>query len=103
MISQLNFVNLDFDDAYEKAVEDKSVALQTALKAKNESVKIQEEANQKVMTAKAEAEAMKIKNEALSKNPALIQYEIATKWDGKLPQYMLGGAVPLLNLDVQNK
>jgi len=99
IITDLQFTNLDFDDAYEKAVEQKVVAIQSAQKAKNDTVRIEEEAKQTVKTAQAEAEAMRIKSEALSQNKGLVDFEIAKKWDGKLPVYMMGGsALPLLNI-----
>ena len=47
----------------------------------------------------AVAEAMEIKSEALPKNKGLTEYEAVQKWDGKLPQYMLGGATPFINLN----
>ncbi len=97
--TRIDFTHLDFEDAYEKSVEEKVVALQTALKAKNETVMYEEKAKQKIMAAQADAESMRIKNEALSKNPALINYEIALKWDGKLPNYMFGSTIPMVNID----
>lgn len=103
-IATLSLTNLDFDKAYETAVEKKVVALQEALTAKNETQKIIEQATQKVKTATADAEAMRIKNEALAKNPALINYELALKWNGQLPQYMFGGGtVPMINLEALKK
>jgi hypothetical protein len=41
---------------------------------------------------------MLIRSEALSKNKGLVEYEAVQKWDGKLPQYMLGGATPFINI-----
>lgn len=98
LVLDLNLTDVDFDDAYEKAAEAKVVAIQEAAKAKNETVKIEEEAKQSVVTAKAQAEAMRIQSEALSKNQNLIQYELAKKWDGKLPQYQFGSSVPLIDM-----
>ena len=103
IVTDLQFTNLDFDDTYEKAVEEKVVAIQEAQKAKNETVRIEEEAKQTVKTAKAEAEAMRIKSEALSKNKALINFELAKKWDGKLPNYMLGNTMPLIDFKSLNQ
>jgi regulator of protease activity HflC (stomatin/prohibitin superfamily) len=103
VITDLQFTNLDFDDAYEKAVEEKVVALQNAQKAKNDTVRINEQANQIVLTAKADAEAMRIKSQALSSNKGLIDFEIAKKWDGKLPEFMMGNTVPMLNLSSLKK
>lgn len=91
-------VNIDYDDAFEQAIVAKQVAEQEALKAKNNTIRIQEEANQKVIAAEAEAKAIKVRADALAKNPNLINYEMVQKWDGKLPQYCLGDNIPLLNL-----
>lgn len=103
LITDLQFTNLDFDDAYEAAVEQKVVAIQNAQKAKNETVRIEEEAKQIVKTAKAEAEAMRIKSQALAQNKGLVQFEIAKKWDGKLPMYMFGDTIPMIDIKSLNK
>lgn len=68
------------------------------------------EAESKLAVAKAEAESVKLRGEAeaaaieaksraLNTNPQLVQYTIATNWDGKLPAYTMGaGSIPMLNL-----
>lgn len=99
--TRIDFVNLDFESAYEKAVEEKVVAVQKAAESKNKTVRVQEEANQKVIAAKAEAESMKIRSAALVQNKGLVEYEAVQKWDGKLPQYMMGNSVPFINLKAQ--
>lgn len=99
IVTDLQFTNLDFDDAYEKAVEEKVVAIQKAQRAKNETVTIEEQAKQKVTTAQAEAEAMRIKSQALAQNKGLVEFEAVQKWDGKLPQYMFGSqTMPFIDL-----
>jgi prohibitin 2 len=98
-MTRLDFTNLDFDDAYEKAVEAKVVAIQKAAEAKNRTVEVEEEAKQKVTAAKADAESMRIKSQALSQNKGLVEYEAIQKWDGALPQYMFGSTIPMINLD----
>ncbi|MBL7544289.1 MAG: prohibitin family protein [Bdellovibrionaceae bacterium] len=103
IVTDLQFVNLDFDNAYEQAVEQKVVAIQNAQKAKNETVRIQEEAFQTVKTAQAEAESMRIKSQALAQNKGLVQFELAKKWDGVLPVYMFGNSVPLIDLKSMTK
>ena len=98
-VTDLQLTNINFDDAYEKAVEMKVVAIQDALRAKNETVKIKEQAAQTVMSAQAEAEAMKIKSAALSQNKGLIAFEWVQKWDGKQPQIVMGGSsIPMLDM-----
>ena len=103
VVTDLQFTNLDFDDAYEAAVEAKVVATQQAQKAKNESVTIQEQANQRVMTAKAEAEAMRIQSAALAQNKGLVEYELAKRWNGQLPSMMMGNSVPFINMNSLQK
>ena len=103
ILTSLNLIDLQFDDAYEKAVEEKVVAIQRAAEAKNKTVQVEEQAKQVVLTAKADAEAMRIKSQALSQNKGLVQYEAIQKWDGKLPAQMFGNAVPIINLDKLGK
>jgi len=99
-LTRLDLTNLDFDDSYEKAVEAKVVAVQKAAEAKNHTVEIEEKAKQTVASAKADAEAMRIKTQALSQNKGLVEYEAIQKWDGKLPEIMFGSAsVPMINLE----
>jgi regulator of protease activity HflC (stomatin/prohibitin superfamily) len=99
VLTKLDFVNLDFDDAYEKAVEAKVVAIQKAAEAKNKTVEVEEKALQTIASAKADAEAMRIKSQALSQNKGLVSYEAIQKWNGQLPTYMFGNTVPMINLD----
>ena len=59
---------------------------------------IEEEAKQKVLTAQAEAESMRIRSQAISQNQNLIQYEAVQRWDGKLPVNIYGSApIPFIN------
>jgi regulator of protease activity HflC (stomatin/prohibitin superfamily) len=92
------FINIDYSDKFEDAIENKVIAEQRAQQAVNDTKRIQEEAEQKVITAKAEAEAMRIKSQALRENKGLTEYEAVLRWDGKLPQYMMGNTVPMINL-----
>ncbi|MCR4964372.1 MAG: prohibitin family protein [Bacteroidales bacterium] len=91
-------VNIDFDDQFETAIKEKQVAEQNALKAKNVTIQIEEQAKQTKIKAEAEAEAIRIKAHALENNPKLVEYEAVQKWDGKLPEYTGGGAVPFINI-----
>ena len=95
---QFQLVDIDFDDAFENAIKEKQVAEQNALKAKNVTIQVEEQAKQTKIKAEAEAEAMRIKAHALESNPKLVSYEAVQKWDGQLPQYMMGDAVPFINL-----
>lgn len=92
------FNNIDYSDNFEKAIEAKVIAEQKAQEAVNNTRRIKEEAEQKVISAKAEAEAMEIKTKALMQNKALIEYEAIQKWDGKLPVYNMGNTMPMITL-----
>jgi regulator of protease activity HflC (stomatin/prohibitin superfamily) len=92
------FINIDYSDNFENAIEAKVIAEQKAQEAVNNTRRIKEEAEQKVITAQAEAKAMAIKSKALESNKNLIQYEATLRWDGKLPTYMMGDAVPFIGL-----
>jgi regulator of protease activity HflC (stomatin/prohibitin superfamily) len=92
------FNNIDYSDAFEKSIEEKVIAGQKAEKAENDTKRIGEEAKQKIIAAEADAKAMTIKAEALAKNKGLTEYEAVQKWDGKLPTYMLGNTIPMINL-----
>ena len=41
---------------------------------------------------------MAIRAQALTQNKNLVEYEAVQKWDGKLPQYMMGNSVPFVHL-----
>ena len=97
-ISKIELTNIDYDDAFEKAVERKVVAIQSAIEAQNKTKQIEEEAKQKIVSAKAEAESMRIRSQALSQNKSLVEYEAVMKWNGELPTYMMGNSVPFIKL-----
>ena len=93
------FNDIDYSDKFEQSIEDKVIADQRAQEAVNNTKRIEEEAKQKLISAKADAEAMGIKSEALSKNKGLVEYEWVQKWNGQMPQIVLGdGATPLISL-----
>lgn len=73
------------EEAHGKAESQLAVA-----RAEAESVRIKGE---------AEADAINAKSKALNASPQLVQYEIAQKWDGALPEYTMGSSsIPMLNL-----
>lgn len=99
IVDDFSIVDFRFSGEYEKAIESKQVAQQDALKAENILRRVQVEAEQRVAQAKGEAEAIRTQAEALRQNSDLIQLEAVKKWDGKMPQYMLGsGSVPFFNI-----
>ena len=111
LFKQLIIANIDFSDAFEKAIEAKQIATQEAIKARNRTVQIEEESRQEVIKAEArakatlalaeaDAKAMEVRGKALKENQDLIQLQFIEKWDGTAPQTLILGesAKPLLNL-----
>lgn len=99
IVTGFNINDIEYDKSFENAVEAKVVAAQNAQMEKNRTVQIQEQADQKIIKAKAEAESMAIRGKALAQNKSLVRWEAVKKWDGHMPQYMLGGgALPFINI-----
>ena len=100
-VKGFQIIDINYSEVFERAIESKVTAEQEALKAKNKTVQVQEEAKQKVIAAQAEAKSMAIRAQALAQNKSLVQYEAVQKWDGKMPQYMLGNSVPFINVSAK--
>jgi prohibitin 2 len=69
----------------ESAIESKMVQEQEAAKARFTQQKAQIEADTAIIRAKGEAEAIRIRGQALQDTPGLIQLQIVEKWDGRSP------------------
>lgn len=100
-ITLVELLDVSFRPKFEDAVEAKQIAEQEASRAKNLTVKIKEEAQQKIIAAEAEAKAMEVRAKALEQNKSLVEYEAVMKWDGHLPHYMMGNTIPFINLDAK--
>lgn len=97
-VTGVDYTDMDFDDQYEAAVRAKVVAVEQSQAAKNMTSKIREEKEQAILKAQGQAEAMRIKSNALSQNKSLVEYEAVQRWDGKLPVTMMGSTVPFINI-----
>jgi prohibitin 2 len=69
----------------EKAIEAKMVAEQQANQARFTQVQVQVEAETAVIAAKGEAEAIRVRGEALRQNPAYLRWKIVERWNGRSP------------------
>lgn len=101
IVDDFSIVNFDFSDEYEKAVEAKQVAQQSALKADNDLQRIKKEAEQRVAQAEAEAKAIKIQAEAITQQGGrdYVSLKAIEKWDGKLPTtFVPDSTLPFLNV-----
>ncbi|MDP2736508.1 MAG: prohibitin family protein [bacterium] len=106
IVDEFSIIDFAFSEEYEKAVESKQVAQQAALKAQNDLTRIKTEAEQRVATAKAEAEAIKLQSDAANNDKYVnlkaleVQKAAVEKWNGVLPTQMIpGGALPFINLN----
>lgn len=100
IVDDFSIVNFDFSNSYEKAIEEKQVAQQDALKAKNKLEQVKFEAEQRITQAKAEAEAIRIQAQAITQQGGsdYVQLKAIERWKGDVPQYMMGNSVPFINL-----
>ena len=105
-ITMFNVADFNFSESFNNAIEAKQTAVQEALKAENELQKVKFEAQQKVEQANAEAESLKVQKEQIT--PEMLELrriEAMTKgiekWDGKLPETIMGsnGAVPFIQMN----
>lgn len=98
-VNDVVLVNISFSDVYEKAIEQKQVAQQEALRAKYELERAKTEAEKAIETARGEAEAIRVRGEALKDNPGVAQLEAIKKWNGVSPQTVVlgsGSEVPVV-------
>lgn len=84
IFEQSNITNLAFSESFNKAIEAKVTAQQEALKAQNDLSRIQFEAQQKIETAKAEAEAIRIQAQAINSQGGAdyVELQKISKWNG---------------------
>jgi prohibitin 2 len=90
IIEDLVLENITLSKELETAIESKMVQEQEAAKARFTQQKTQIEADTAIIRAKGEAEAIRVRAEAIRDNPGLIQLQIVEKWDGKAP-LVIGG------------
>jgi prohibitin 2 len=92
LIEDLVIEDIVLSKELEAAIESKMVQEQEAAKARFTQQKAQIEADTAIIRAKGEAEAIRIRAEAIRDNPGLIQLQIVEKWDGKAPLVIGGSA-----------
>jgi regulator of protease activity HflC (stomatin/prohibitin superfamily) len=106
LVEEMNITDFDFSEQFNAAIEAKVTAEQEKLKADMDLQRIRVERDQKIATAQAEAESLRIQKEEVT--PELlelraieVQREAVAKWDGVLPSIMMsgdGGAVPFIQI-----
>jgi len=96
----VSLTNFDFSDEFNKAIESKQVAQQTAEKQKYVLQQARMEAETAITKAKGEAEANRIKAQALSSlgGSKVLAREWIDKWDGHLPTVASNGQGMMLDV-----
>lgn len=97
IIDDISVIQFDFENqAWKDAVQNKVIAKQNAEAAEIKKEQTQAEADQILIRAKADAEAIRITANAISSNPKIVEMrqvevnaKIADKWDGKTPQTVI--------------
>jgi len=102
-VDAFSIVGFSFSKIYMDAIESKQTAEQLAMKAQRDLERIKIEGEQKITSAKAEAEALRLQRENIS--PDLIELrkieanlKAIEKWNGIMPQVTGSGAVPFIGV-----
>jgi regulator of protease activity HflC (stomatin/prohibitin superfamily) len=97
ILDQIDIREVYYDPKYEEEIKNKKVQEQKALTLIEVTKQIQEQFTQSklqkeivIQTAQGEAEALKIKGDAIRQNPGVIQLNWIEKWNGQLPTYVMG-------------
>lgn len=106
-VTETYIIDFDFSSEFAHAVESKQIAEQQAFKAKRDLDRIRIEADQKIATAQAEAKSLMLQREAITSNLIELrrieaQRLAIEKWDGRLPQTMMGNSTPIIDLSSVN-
>ncbi len=89
-IDNFNIINFKFSEEFNKAIEEKQIAEQKVLTAKQELEKEKIEAEKKIVNAEAEKKANELKQQSLTNN--VIKEKFIEKWNGELPKVTDGNA-----------
>ncbi len=103
LVMDFAILDFEFSEEFSKAIESKQTANQLAKKAENDLKRIMIEAKQKIESAKAEAESLRLQKQNVSKDLIELrkieaQMKAIEKWDGVMPR-VTGGALPFVSAD----
>lgn len=82
--------NIRYPQSVVDAITLKTAKLQEAEAAKADEARAKAQAAANIATAHGDAEATRIRGEALRANPQILQQEWIARWDGKLPSTVAG-------------
>lgn len=102
-VDAFSIVGFSFSKIYMDAIESKQTAEQLAMKAQRDLERIKVEGEQKVASAKAEAEALRLQRANISIDLLELRkieanLKAIEKWNGILPQVTGNGAIPFIGV-----
>lgn len=103
IVTDISIVDLSFQAAFMKAVEDKQVAEQQSLQSAKLVEKAKRDAEQAIAKARGEAESLRMQKEQVTSQMIELrrveaQLKAIEKWNGVLPQYQMGGTIPFMQV-----
>jgi regulator of protease activity HflC (stomatin/prohibitin superfamily) len=107
LVDDFSIVNFRFSPQFAQAIEAKQTAEQLAFKAQRDLERIKIEAEQKIASAQAEAESLRLQKENVTAELVQLrqieaQMKAIDKWDGHMPQ-VTGSAMPFINLNTAHQ
>lgn len=85
LVDDIVLRDIDLSPELEKAIEAKMVAEQQANQARFTQVQTQTESETAVISAKGEAEAIRVRGDALRQSPSFLRWKIVERWNGRSP------------------
>jgi regulator of protease activity HflC (stomatin/prohibitin superfamily) len=109
IIDQIDLRETYYNKDYEAAINAKKLAEQEVLRLIEVTRQKEEQLKQAsidkdivIQQAEGEAKALQIKGQAIASNPKIVELEWINKWNGKLPEYMMGNGQGIM-LNLNNK
>lgn len=96
ILETVNLNDISFTKEFSLAVEEKQIQEQKVQTAEYRRQEAMKEKETKILQAQAEAESQRLLRSTTSRE--VINLKWIEKWDGKLPTYMLGNSVPMVNM-----
>lgn len=94
LVTKVSITDFDFSPQFNHAIEMKAIAQQAAQEEKNRLEQVKYQANETIINATAQAQAVRLLNDASltqnGQNNAYLFLEWLKVWDGKLPSVMSG-------------
>jgi regulator of protease activity HflC (stomatin/prohibitin superfamily) len=103
ILDEINITEFKFSEEFDRAIEQKQIAEQQALKSRLDLERIKIEKEQEITRAQAQAESLRLQKlevtqELIQLRQIEAQLKAIEKWNGQLPN-VTGGATPFINVE----